>query len=704
MPKRRLDPDQAHRLLLTIQSALDDIRAGRRVKDSAVVWPAGLNRSIAVSLPLTVRTMNCLESAQSLMTGDGQLSAGELLRLPNFGTRSLRDLLFAVEAYLLDSDQKAPAAAAQDHTWLYLLFCARELSRPVATTATGSDRICGQNDSDSDQQRIEPLRGAINKKAHDDMSQIVAAQALKQEIQQMQSAQAIWQEIQHTLNPVLSVMVEVGLATKLSDLLNDKLLDIASILQTTSDLDRIQLAEAVGSAPGLASRMVERLEQRIRLMPERELTIIKGRILREPSMTLESIGKVLGVTRERIRQIQTKIERDIEHDLGEELELLAKISGTIFAPIVPAADMKKRLCTMLAADQGLEGKLFRSRLISEMGYEPDGEMFVSAHVKAAIVSVRDIATTCADDAGLVDEDALTEEVRKLAPELIEHWDWLKDRVGLHQLHGQIALRSSAKADAKAALKKIGRPATKQEVGKLCGMTAVKVGGAFSNIQSVVRADLERWALREWVDDEYEGISEEIIQRIVEDGGATTIDRLVTELPEKFGVSRISVRAYMQSPRFVVNDGWISLASKSSIRLRDLDDVIDGRDCTGAPYWTFSVEARYFDGYSATYVPPEFAKALGCEPDSGVSVRIGNLPGFRDLSIRWSLTSITGASMGYIGDPLKHLGLEPGERVRVIIKGPSLVHLVPDKSDSRRSEDDRGANATLDRIMRRRKVL
>ena len=89
---------------------------------------------------------------------------------------------------------------------------------------------------------------------------------------------------------------------------------------------------------------------------------------------------------------------------------------------------------------------------------------------------------------------------------------------------------------------------------------------------------------------------------------------------------MSVRAYMQTPKFVIRDGWVSLANTSSIQLRDLDDVIDGRDHGGAPYWTFAVEDRFFDGYSVTGVPPEFAKALGCAPDAGERVRIDNLPG------------------------------------------------------------------------------
>ena len=96
---------------------------------------------------------------------------------------------------------------------------------------------------------------------------------------------------------------------------------------------------------------------------------------------------------------------------------------------------------------------------------------------------------------------------------------------------------------------------------MCRLTPVQVTGAFSNIPSVVKATKDRWALKEWVDDEYEGIVAEIIQRIEEDGGSTTTERLLNELPEKFHVSAISVRAYMQTPRFLVRDGRISLAKR-----------------------------------------------------------------------------------------------------------------------------------------------
>ena len=66
----------------------------------------------------------------------------------------------------------------------------------------------------------------------------------------------------------------------------------------------------------------------------------------------------------------------------------------------------------------------------------------------------------------------------------------------------------------------------------------------------------------------------------------------------------------------------------SIVFRDLNDVIDGRDAAGNPYWTFVVKDRYFDGYSLTNLPRELAKALGCQPNDETHIRVAGLPGRR----------------------------------------------------------------------------
>ena len=203
---------------------------------------------------------------------------------------------------------------------------------------------------------------------------------------------------------------------------------------------------------------------------------------------------------------------------------------------------------------------------------------------------------------------------------------------------------------------------------------------------------------------YEGIPAEIIQRIDEDGGATTLARLLDELPRLFGVSESSVRTYVNTAQFVVQDGYVSVADESSIILRDLNDVIDGRDASGAPYWTFVVEDRYFDGYSLVNFPPELARELGCEPNGDTRARVAQPPGCDELSVIWRLSSATGASLGYLAEPLRRLAASGGDRIRVVIKGSEVVELHRDSEEPSSVGRDTPAELLLERMKNRRRVL
>ena len=112
------------------------------------------------------------------------------------------------------------------------------------------------------------------------------------------------------------------------------------------------------------------------------------------------------------------------------------------------------------------------------------------------------------------------------------------------LCGDYWCKDTKRNQALAALLTIGRPATKEELsGLMADYPVQKVGSLLSSIQGIVRADRDNWGLEEWVDDEYSGIVDEILQRLDEDGGTTTVHRLVTEIPAQFGVSESSVRSY-----------------------------------------------------------------------------------------------------------------------------------------------------------------
>ncbi len=585
------------------------------------------------------------------MEGDSPLTVWQLLRLQSFGRKSLRDLLYTVESFLNE---------------------------------------CVRIGSTDPQEAGEPNKRTPAAPKESAFSATTA-----------QAPRTPWESAGQLLSPLLATATELHGAKTLADALNPGLTRLAGRMGIAGAIGAIRIDRLAKGTPGLASVTLARLALTLDAASENECMIIEHRLLRTPPTTLEEVGSQVGVTRERIRQIQARIERNIHAALGRGLRIIAATLKEPLGHVVSQSELEGRIAELLPAGQGLATRLLRKALLDEMGFTLDNGVFLDKQATQELRNIRAEARRLADDVGLVDEQRL---IASLPNEgWRRFWPWVRERCGLHDLFGSLSLRDSGKARVKAALISIGRPATREEIAQMCGFGENKAGSHLSVIPSVVKADKDRWGLKDWVDDEYEGIVGEIIQRIEEDGGATTTERLLTELPGKFGVNPMSVRAYMQTPKFVIRDGWISLANTSSIQLRDLDDVIDGRDHGGAPYWTFAVEDRFFDGYSATGVPPEFAKALGCAPDAGERVRIDNLPDCAELSIRWPLASTTGASLGYLAEPLEHLGLEPGQRVRVTIKGPCLVELSADDGNPEESRTSE-ADAILERMMQRRRVL
>ena len=328
-------------------------------------------------------------------------------------------------------------------------------------------------------------------------------------------------------------------------------------------------------------------------------------------------------------------------------------------------------------------ELARSALRAELAYECADGVCLNPQATDVLASLRSAAHSLADDVGLLVEA----DLRAQLPDdgWSRHWDALLDHCELHRVSGHLALRNTLKARVKAGLLAIGCPATKEEVASLCGLSPSKTGAQLSALDGVVRADKVRWGLAEWIEDEYEGIPAEIIQRIEEDGGTTRLERLLEELPRMFGVSEASVRSYVGTPRFALKDGYVSVADTSSIFLRNLDDVAHGRLADGSPYWCFRVEDRYFDGFSLGGVPPEIVKALGCDPDGRTRVWISSPPNCRRLSATWPLASVGGPSIGYLSEPLRRIDARASDRVRLVIEeaGSVSLHLdttsTPDES-------------------------
>ena len=638
---------EAKMYLSELSEALDAVHRGLPPNGSAIAWPAGLSGSISFGLEMITRDRARVVHSQFSVEGHGPLTVDDLLRMKNFDQESLKELLLAAEEFLMRHiDNWNPAGMQAD--------------------------------------------------VDDDEPSCIATErvSLKEVLSALSTP---WEMVGWSLAPVLAASRELNGTAKLSDALSPEFARMASRMGI--NLGAIDLSTLMNDTIGPLTRAARRLENYLGQLSSTQRMVVDLRLVSLPRKTLEEVGIEVGVTRARVWQIQEKLEQRIRYALGPDIRFVAAVLKEEQGPVVPKGHLDRRLDGVLAGLPTPIGGLIRNSLFAEMDYELDHGYYLNDQAADLVKSIRLLAEEIADDVGLVDKEALISGLP--GNDWRTFWPAFQHCCQFHDLYGFLSVRNSMRAHIKTAILSAGRPVTKQEIAHISGIPEKRLGSSLSNIVSVARADKYRWGLREWIDDEYEGIVTEIIQRIHEDGGATTVERLLTELPEKFGVRPNSVYMFMQTDKFVIRDGLVSLAHESELRLRNLDDVITGRDSEGDPYWTFLVEARYFDGYSVMGIPPEFAKALGCEPDEPTSVRVVNLPDWWDLSLSWRLASTTGASMGYLAKPLQQMGVQSGQRVRITIRGEGIVDLTVDEESVDRSFAGEADEIVVRMIERRR---
>ena len=533
----------------TVESVLGNVRLmlGRIDRDPApghhalAVWPEGLDRRHLADMSLGSRTRNCLLEA-NLFSGSATVTLLDLM-LPNFGRRSLHELLVEVERFL---------GALLDHPGVYV---------PAAAAPQGEAPA-------SERRR---RTGTVRRNA-----------------------------------PLEQGPVSCG-------------------------------SEPIADARARVKAVVAAMSPAVRI-------VAVSRVLGKPRAGLGVVGRRLGVARARVRELEAIVERRVRLAVASDAPLAVSILKRRLDHVVGERAFRRNLDTLLGRGGGLADRLLRKALVDRMGYVGTCGVYVDDEARTVMETLRGHAREHADDAGLVAESDLL----ALLPDQDwrRHWPVLRGQAGLHPMHGQVGVRRNGKARVKAALLSIGRPATRQEVAGVCGLTVAYTGNCLSELPSVVRATKEHWALGAWVDGAYESIPKEIVRRIREDGGATATERLLAELPARFGVARGSVCSYLNTRRFVVRDGLASLADARSVETRGVGRPRPtGETRTGRPTGPSACTGAISRVSASRGFRPSFAKALGCEPEGGMRVRIDNLRRCGELSVHWRLSSITGASLG-----------------------------------------------------------
>ena len=574
------------------------------------VLPPHLDVDELDRLPLANRTRNCLRAG--LANGAlAEATLGQLMRLPSFGIASLLDLMCVLEA-------------AEDFEW------------PAAAVGTAQTAEASAHAEVTFQHRTIPE--AV---LQSDAVELIAAAA-----------------------------TEFRGATTFGDLLRLDLSELITAAEADAGLDGLPLGM---DAPTVTDRAVEMVSATLAQMTDIERLAVLGRVALDSPMTLAELAERAGLSRERIRQIVRKAQEQLEDAAGPALRILEVIAHQRLGEVTTVLKTETTTTELLPqpeAEVPQQAVLVARKMLGAMlGYECREGLCLSPAAVEAAKALKGAVDELVDDAGLISTERLWSA---LAPEWHDHSELFTRWIGWHHLFDHVAPRATVRARVKAALLKIGSPATKAELAQESSLSERQVAGALSNIPSVARADKHRWGLREWIDDIYEGIPAEIVQRINEDGGSTRLNRVLDELPRLFGVNEGSVWAYLNTPAFRVEHGWVSEADGTGIDVGRLDDVIDGRDDNDDPYWSFSVYDRHLDGYSLHSVPPSVAAALGCYFGTKTTAAVRSPHGCQDISVIWRKTSMHGPEIGRLGPALRALGINESTSVSLTIHNPSEV--------------------------------
>jgi hypothetical protein len=635
-------------------NALVDLLRRSPLPEHDVLIPAGADLAELLRVwPLRTRTKNGLLRFRNGLQGadgGGVVTVGDFLSLPHLGLKSLMEL-----ACVAESAFGSPAVFPNSST-------AGTLPPPSGAPAS-------------------PPPAGLGRPGPPTSSPIAAA-----------------------LRPILAAAAEFFGATTVADVLELDLDELIADLGLHDESADGALTVELDDE-WFTDRVVRRVAIRIGSLKEIEAAVLEHRLFAEAPLTLGELGDMCGVTRERVRQVESRLSGQLQDLAGSDL----KVASAVIARRLGHATTTDSLDTSVdgvfrppfdvdpeAGSRAVQ--LLRAMLRAGLDYEFVGEIGLDGRARDLASRLRAVE---GDDCELVEESAL--EALAPAAQWGTHWDALLSYAGFIRLGSRLAKRDSKRARIKAFLLDTRMPATAEQIAAGTGLEVDRLSATLSTMGSVGRATKDTWALIDDLDDVYEGIPAEIAQRIEEDGGATSLDRLLAEIPAKFGVSPASVKTYAGTPQFVVRDGYVSLADASSLRLRHLDDVVHGRTSEGDPYWEFKVESRYLDGYSLANVPGEFAAYLGCEPNGAIRVDVDDPPHCRPISVNWRLASVTGASVGFVADPVSALGAGVGDIVRLVAseRGPVRFERV---TEDHAGEQDTTASSLLERMKQRRTVL
>lgn len=309
----------------------------------------------------------------------------------------------------------------------------------------------------------------------------------------------------------------------------------------------------------------ELLQRRVSMLDDRAQQILARRFFADRSDTLDEIGQDLGVTRERVRQLESGARAAMMQaldsaPLGAISAAVREVVGIVF----PLADLITLIPTLARPVPAAGQPAWRVLDRLDDAYEIKDGWCAAPTILSAQTETLTRLQEYANRQGI----AAVGDLPPLNPNLPAESapaslrDWL-GYCGLTVDGDHVFTRVQSVGDRAAAVLSVtGSPMSSQEILVRLGIerSLGSLRNAMACDDRFERVDRDKWALTDWGLESYSGIRALVREQIARSGGQIPMDTLIERITGKYTVSANSIIAYASAPPFEAKSGIVRLAT------------------------------------------------------------------------------------------------------------------------------------------------
>jgi len=403
----------------------------------------------------------------------------------------------------------------------------------------------------------------------------------------------------------------------------------------------------------------------------RELDILENRAFRLGSAeTLVDVALRWRITRERVRQIETRVTNRLLEKFGDTFVALGEHSFSPFKNVIFRKD-DILLIARRFSEISRYGEVLSRFMVHVFGpWKMYGSWLCHEDNQHLISELDAQLKAIADKHGLLQAEQVARHCEDLFLSDGDRDLFLQQELGFGLFFGRWTTKKTMKCKVAAALQDIGEPSTKEVLAEKLQHSPQSVGSIMGAMDGVVRADRYRWGFEEWIDDPYDGIVGEIEQRIEEYNGSVPEYILLREIPSKFDVAEGSVRAYLASSAYVVENGMVRRAALDEYVPNHPGECKESLRVSDRWAQRCIVHERHFNGYSLG-VSFDIAYANGLRPGDDLLVPIDGCD--YQASLIWRSHNLNHlVDVGRISNYLQSEGYKAGDAILIIPSRDAVI--------------------------------